>query len=117
MRETAEIGVIGGSGFYAFLDDAREVVVETPYGPPSDSLFLGDVAGRHRCRRAPHPRGARREERPLRADPRRERDVRVVRPEPELEHLRLVLGQLHERLEPLGGRWEIESVMVEKLAE
>jgi 5'-methylthioadenosine phosphorylase len=42
----AEIGVIGGSGFYAFLDDVTEVTVETPYGPPSDSVFLGEVAGR-----------------------------------------------------------------------
>jgi 5'-methylthioadenosine phosphorylase len=42
----AEIGVIGGSGFYSFLDDVTEVTVETPYGPPSDSLFLGKVAGR-----------------------------------------------------------------------
>ncbi|WP_255950214.1 S-methyl-5'-thioadenosine phosphorylase [Streptomyces odontomachi] len=42
----AEIGVIGGSGFYSFLDDVTEVQVDTPYGPPSDSLFLGEVAGR-----------------------------------------------------------------------
>lgn len=42
----AEIGVIGGSGFYSFLDDVTEITVETPYGPPSDSLFLGRVAGR-----------------------------------------------------------------------
>ncbi|AEW94553.1 MULTISPECIES: S-methyl-5'-thioadenosine phosphorylase [Streptomycetaceae] len=42
----AGIGVIGGSGFYAFLDDVTEITVETPYGPPSDSLFLGEVAGR-----------------------------------------------------------------------
>ncbi|ARF55755.1 S-methyl-5'-thioadenosine phosphorylase [Streptomyces gilvosporeus] len=42
----AEIGVIGGSGFYSFLDDVTEIMVNTPYGPPSDSLFLGDVAGR-----------------------------------------------------------------------
>ncbi|MDB1087330.1 S-methyl-5'-thioadenosine phosphorylase [Streptomyces sp. ACA25] len=42
----AEIGVIGGSGFYSFLDDVTEITVETPYGPPSDSLFLGDIAGR-----------------------------------------------------------------------
>ena len=46
MRETAQIGVIGGSGFYAFLDDAREVEIDTPYGPPSDPLVLGQVAGR-----------------------------------------------------------------------
>ncbi len=42
----AEIGVIGGSGFYSFLDNVTEVQVETPYGAPSDSLFVGDVAGR-----------------------------------------------------------------------
>ncbi|MEV3870794.1 S-methyl-5'-thioadenosine phosphorylase [Streptomyces sp. NPDC049906] len=42
----AEIGVIGGSGFYSFLDDVTEVHVDTPYGAPSDTLFLGDVAGR-----------------------------------------------------------------------
>jgi 5'-methylthioadenosine phosphorylase len=42
----AEIGVIGGSGFYSFLEDVTEVQVETPYGSPSDSLFLGEVAGR-----------------------------------------------------------------------
>ncbi|OKH97783.1 5'-methylthioadenosine phosphorylase [Streptomyces sp. CB02923] len=42
----AEIGVIGGSGFYSFLDDVTEITVDTPYGSPSDSLFLGEVAGR-----------------------------------------------------------------------
>lgn len=46
MSEQAEIGVIGGSGFYSFLDDVTEVTVETPYGPPSDSLFLGESGGR-----------------------------------------------------------------------
>jgi 5'-methylthioadenosine phosphorylase len=43
---TAEIGVFGGSGFYSLLEDVREVKVDTPYGPPSDSVFLADVAGR-----------------------------------------------------------------------
>jgi 5'-methylthioadenosine phosphorylase len=42
----AEIGVIGGSGFYSFLDDVEEIGVDTPYGPPSDSLALATVAGR-----------------------------------------------------------------------
>ncbi|MCX4751334.1 S-methyl-5'-thioadenosine phosphorylase [Kitasatospora sp. NBC_01287] len=42
----AELGVIGGSGLYALLDEVSEVVVDTPYGPPSDSLFLGRLAGR-----------------------------------------------------------------------
>lgn len=39
----ARIGVFGGSGFYAFLDDATEVRVETPYGPPAGSVHLGRV--------------------------------------------------------------------------
>lgn len=46
MSAQAEIGVIGGSGFYSFLDDVTEVTVETPYGQPSDSLFLGEIGGR-----------------------------------------------------------------------
>ncbi len=43
---TAEIGVIGGSGFYAFLDGAREVAVETPYGPTSDPVVVAELGGR-----------------------------------------------------------------------
>ena len=46
MTDTAEIGVFGGSGFYSLLDDVREVKVDTPYGPPSDSFFLATVGGR-----------------------------------------------------------------------
>jgi 5'-methylthioadenosine phosphorylase len=42
----AEIGVIGGSGLYAFLEDARRVEVDTPFGPPSDPLVVGEVDGR-----------------------------------------------------------------------
>jgi 5'-methylthioadenosine phosphorylase len=42
----AEIGVIGGSGLYALLDDAREVEVSTPYGPPSDRITVAEVGGR-----------------------------------------------------------------------
>lgn len=42
----AEIGVFGGSGFYSLLEDVREVKVDTPYGSPSDSLFLATVNGR-----------------------------------------------------------------------
>jgi 5'-methylthioadenosine phosphorylase len=46
VADRAEIGVFGGSGFYALLDDVREIKVDTPYGPPSDSFFLAKVAGR-----------------------------------------------------------------------
>ncbi len=44
--DTAPIGVIGGSGFYAFLDDVTQVDLDTPYGPPSDPVVLGEIAGR-----------------------------------------------------------------------
>ena len=46
MPESAQIGVIGGSGLYALLEGATEVAVETPYGPPSDPLVVGEVSGR-----------------------------------------------------------------------
>jgi 5'-methylthioadenosine phosphorylase len=43
---SAEIGVFGGSGFYSFLEDAEEAVVDTPYGPTSDRFVIGDVGGK-----------------------------------------------------------------------
>ena len=46
MIDQATIGVIGGSGLYEFLDDAREIAVETPFGRPSDVLTLGRVGER-----------------------------------------------------------------------
>jgi 5'-methylthioadenosine phosphorylase len=42
----ATIGVFGGSGFYALLDGADEVTVDTPYGPPSGPFVVGSVGGR-----------------------------------------------------------------------
>lgn len=42
----AELGVFGGSGFYRFLEDVTEVDVETPYGPPSSPVAIGDAGGR-----------------------------------------------------------------------
>jgi 5'-methylthioadenosine phosphorylase len=45
-EDRAEIGVIGGSGLYRFLDNARSLTVETPYGPPSDAVTLADLEGR-----------------------------------------------------------------------
>ena len=44
----AEIGVIGGSGFYSFLDDVEEVEVSTPFGPPSDPIAVGTLPGGRR---------------------------------------------------------------------
>jgi 5'-methylthioadenosine phosphorylase len=42
----ADIGVIGGSGFYTFLENTTEVSVDTPFGPPSAPVVLADVADR-----------------------------------------------------------------------
>ena len=39
----AEIGIIGGTGFYKFLDVFEEVKVDTPFGPPSGPIALGSV--------------------------------------------------------------------------
>jgi 5'-methylthioadenosine phosphorylase len=44
--DTAEIAVIGGSGFYRFLDDASEVVMDTPYGEPSGPVTIGGLGER-----------------------------------------------------------------------
>jgi 5'-methylthioadenosine phosphorylase len=38
--------VFGGSGFSSFLDDAEEVEVDTPYGPPSAPAVVGTVGAR-----------------------------------------------------------------------
>ena len=47
---TAEVAVIGGTGFYSFLDadggGVEELTVETPYGEPSAPVSVGTVAGR-----------------------------------------------------------------------
>ena len=41
----ADIGIIGGSGFYDLATGLKEIKVETPYGSPSDKIALGKVAG------------------------------------------------------------------------
>ncbi|MBT2235516.1 S-methyl-5'-thioadenosine phosphorylase [Nonomuraea sp. NEAU-A123] len=46
MVTRADIGVIGGSGFYSLLDDAEEIEVATPYGPPSDVVTVGRIGAR-----------------------------------------------------------------------
>ena len=42
----ALVGVFGGSGFYAFLDDVTHVPVHTPYGAPSAPVAVGTLEGR-----------------------------------------------------------------------
>lgn len=46
--ETIDIGIIGGSGFYQMpnLENKKEVAIETPFGMPSDSFLLGELAGK-----------------------------------------------------------------------
>lgn len=53
----AEIGVIGGSGFYTFMEGAREVTITTPYGESSDQLLVGEVGGRSIAFLPRHGRG------------------------------------------------------------
>lgn len=40
------LGIIGGSGFYKFLDNLQERVVETPFGLPSAALMVGECQGK-----------------------------------------------------------------------
>jgi len=46
VADEPAIGVIGGSGFYALLERGDEYQVDTPFGPPSDPIVVGEVAGR-----------------------------------------------------------------------
>jgi 5'-methylthioadenosine phosphorylase len=45
-QAASPIGVIGGSGLYELLDGAEDLVVDTPYGPPSEPLRVGRLADR-----------------------------------------------------------------------
>lgn len=42
----AEIGIIGGSGFYELLADATEVELYTPFGAPAAPVTVGELSGR-----------------------------------------------------------------------
>jgi 5'-methylthioadenosine phosphorylase len=44
----AEIGIIGGTGFYdpQFLRNIKEKKMDTPYGPPSDAVTIGELGGK-----------------------------------------------------------------------
>src|SRR5215469_1524081 len=57
----AEIGVIGGSGLYSMpgFEAQEEVVLDTPFGAPSDSYVVGKLAGRSVAFLARHGRGHR----------------------------------------------------------
>lgn len=55
----ADVGVIGGSGFYEMpgLTEARSVSMETPFGAPSSPVVVGALKGRRVAFIARHGRG------------------------------------------------------------
>jgi 5'-methylthioadenosine phosphorylase len=57
----AQIGIIGGSGLYSMpgFEAQEEVMVETPFGSPSDNFVVGKLAGRSVAFLARHGRGHR----------------------------------------------------------
>jgi 5'-methylthioadenosine phosphorylase len=55
----ADIGVIGGSGFYKFLTGSERVSITTPFGDPSDDVVIGDLEGRCVAFLARHGQGHR----------------------------------------------------------
>ena len=59
--QQVQIGIIGGSGLYSMpgLTDTKEVMLQTPFGDPSDSLVLGMLDGRRVAFLARHGRGHR----------------------------------------------------------
>lgn len=58
---SAEIGIIGGSGLYDIpgLKDRNEVQIDTPFGSPSDSYLLGSLEEKRVAFLARHGRGHR----------------------------------------------------------
>ena len=61
MSDPAHIGIIGGSGLYRLdgLADITEHRIETPFGPPSDIILGGKLAGRQIFFLPRHARGHR----------------------------------------------------------
>ena len=55
------VGIIGGSGLYQMpeLTEIEEVKVDTPFGPPSDSFFVGTLEGEREAFLPRHGRGHR----------------------------------------------------------
>ncbi|QNU66068.1 S-methyl-5'-thioadenosine phosphorylase [Ruminiclostridium herbifermentans] len=46
MENKVDIGVFGGSGFYSFLKNVKEIEVNTPYGMPSDKIAIAEYEGK-----------------------------------------------------------------------
>lgn len=47
-QEYAEIGIIGGSGFYKMegVEDSRYIEMDTPFGKPTERILLGKIKGK-----------------------------------------------------------------------
>ena len=58
-QDLADVGVFGGSGFYELLADVTHHAIQTPYGPPSDTLAVGAYEGVRVAFLARHGRGHR----------------------------------------------------------
>ena len=60
-HEKAAIGIIGGSGLYQIdgFSSPQEHQIDTPFGPPSDAIIGGEVAGRRVFFLPRHGRGHR----------------------------------------------------------
>src|SRR6202020_1169725 len=60
MRKPS-IGIIGGSGLYSMpgFTAHEEMVIETPWGMPSDPYVVGQLAGKEVAFLSPHGRGHR----------------------------------------------------------
>lgn len=58
---SAEIGIIGGSGLYDIpgVTDRQELQIDTPFGSPSDAYLLGTLEGKRVAFLARHGRGHR----------------------------------------------------------
>lgn len=46
MDYKADIGILGGSGFYSFFNDAEEIKFDTPYGFTSDVISITEMFGK-----------------------------------------------------------------------
>ncbi len=59
MKASHRIGIIGGSGLYHLegFTNQKWVMVKTPFGPPSDQLLTGQLAGRDVVFLPRHARG------------------------------------------------------------
>ena len=61
MKSAHRIGIIGGTGLYQIdgFTNQKWVKVKTPFGPTSDDLLTGKIAGRDVVFLARHARGHR----------------------------------------------------------